>query len=95
MKLEIDSPAGDEAAAVINKLSHSTAAPADLSVAQEGQAGSTFATTQGSFMVNWTYIYNIYEATDPGFNKDIGYTRYPETVEGEPSGRRTAASGSA
>jgi len=85
MKLEINSPAGDKAAAIIDKLAHSSAAPADMSVAQEGQAGSTFATSQGSFMVNWTYIYNSYEATDPGFNKDIGYTRYPETVQGEPS----------
>jgi len=85
MKLEVDSPAGDKAAAIIEKLAHSPAAPADLSVAQEGQAGSTFATSQGSFMVNWTYIFNSYEATDPGFNKDIGYTRYPETVQGEPS----------
>ena len=85
MKLEINSPAGDKAAAIIDKLAHSSAAPADMSVAQEGQAGSTFATPQGSFMVNWTYIYNSYEATDPGFNKDIGYTRYPETVQGEPS----------
>ena len=85
MKLEINSPAGEKAAAVIEKLAHSSAAPADMSVAQEGQAGSTFATSQGSFMVNWTYIYNSYEATDPGFNKDIGYTRYPETVQGEPS----------
>ncbi len=85
MKLEINSPAGDKAAAVIEKLAHSPAAPPDLSVAQEGQAGTTFATDQGSFMVNWTYIFNNYEATDPGFNKDIGYTRYPETVQGEPS----------
>jgi trehalose/maltose transport system substrate-binding protein len=85
MKLEIDSPAGEDAAKVIEKLSHSSAAPADLSVAQEGQAGSTFGGDQGAFMVNWTYIYNSYEATDPGFNKDIGYTRYPETVQGDPS----------
>jgi len=85
MKLEINSPAGEKAAAVIEKLAHSPAAPADLSVAQEGQAGSTFATSEGSFMVNWTYIFNSYEAADPGFNKDIGYTRYPETVQGEPS----------
>ena len=85
MKLEIDSQAGEDAAAVIEKLAHSPAAPADLSVAQEGQAGSTFAGPSGAFMVNWTYIYNNYEATDPGFNKDIGYTRYPETVAGEES----------
>jgi multiple sugar transport system substrate-binding protein len=85
MKLEIDSPAGDKAAAVIEKLAHSAAAPADMSVAQEGQAGSTFGGNQGAFMVNWTYIYNSYEANNPGFNKDIGYTMYPETTAGETS----------
>src|SRR4051812_20666677 len=53
LKLEIDSPAGEDAAKVIEKLSHSAAAPADLSVAQEGQAGSTFGGPQGAFMVNW------------------------------------------
>ncbi|MFI2708409.1 extracellular solute-binding protein, partial [Nocardioides sp. CER28] len=83
LKLEVDSPAGDKAAAVIRKLAHSPAAPADLSVAQEGQAGSTFGGAQGAFMVNWTYIYNSYEAITPGFNKDIGYTMYPETVSGQ------------
>jgi multiple sugar transport system substrate-binding protein len=85
MKLEIDSPAGEKAAAIIEKLSHSAAAPADLSVAQEGQAGSTFGGKQGAFMVNWTYIYNNYEGNDPGFNKDIGYTRYPQSAAGEDS----------
>ncbi len=85
MKLEIDSKAGEDAAAVIEKLANSPAAPADLSVAQEGQAGSTFGGDSGSFMVNWTYIYNSYEATNKGFNKDIGYTRYPQTVAGEDS----------
>src|SRR3954471_15035842 len=85
MKLEVDSPAGDKAAAVIRKLAHSPAAPADLSVAQEGQAGSTFGGPQGAFMVNWTYIYNNYEATAPGFNKDIGYTLSPQTVQGQPA----------
>ncbi|GAB7005181.1 ABC transporter substrate-binding protein [Nocardioides sp. AN3] len=85
MTLEINSPAGDKAAGVIQKLSHSAAAPADLSVAQEGQAGSTFGGQQGAFMVNWTYIYNSYESITPGFNKDIGYTMYPETVQGQPA----------
>ncbi|GAA1762305.1 ABC transporter substrate-binding protein [Nocardioides hankookensis] len=85
LKLEIDSPAGEKAAAVIEKLAHSSAAPADLSVAQEGQAAGTFGGTQGAFMVNWTYIFNSYEGSNPGFNKDIGYARYPQTVEGEDS----------
>ena len=40
--LEIDSPAGEAAAKIIEKLSGSKAAPADLSVSNEGTAGATF-----------------------------------------------------
>src|SRR6478735_1074656 len=55
LTLELDSDAGKKAAAVIEKLAKSPAAPADLSVAQEGQAGGTFGSQQGAFMTNWTY----------------------------------------
>ena len=81
----VHSKAGDDAAAVIEKLAHSSAAPPDLSVSNEGTAGSTFGAPNGAFMVNWTYIYHNYDSTQPDVAKDIGYTRYPETVEGEPS----------
>jgi multiple sugar transport system substrate-binding protein len=85
LKLEIDSEAGDKAAAVIEKLAHSAAAPADLSVSTEGTAGATFGSPEGAFMNNWTYIWTNYDATQPEIKKDIGYTRYPETVQGEES----------
>lgn len=80
-KVTIDTDAGKAAAEVISKLASSKAAPSDLSVSNEGTAGATFGGDAGSFLVNWTYIYNNYEAGDPGFNKDIGYTMYP-AVEG-------------
>jgi multiple sugar transport system substrate-binding protein len=83
--IDVNSEAGDDAAAVINKLAHSPAAPPDLSVSNEGTAGTTFGSPQGSFMVNWTYIYHNYDATQPDVAKDIGYTRYPRTVPSEPS----------
>jgi multiple sugar transport system substrate-binding protein len=81
----ISSQAGDDAAKVIADLAHSKAAPPDLSVSQEGQAGSTFGSTAGAFMVNWTYIWHNYDATQPDVAKDIGFTRYPETVQGQQS----------
>ncbi len=81
--IEVDSEAGEKAAAVIDKLANSSAAPADMSVAQEGQAGATFGSPEGSFMVNWTYIFHNYDEAQPDVAKDIGYTTYPETVEGE------------
>ena len=83
--LTIDSEQGAAAAKVIEKLASSEAAPADLSVSNEGTAGSTFGGDNGSFLVNWTYIFHNYDETDPDVAKDIGYTRYPQTVEGEES----------
>jgi multiple sugar transport system substrate-binding protein len=81
----INSKAGDDAAQVIEELARSKAAPPDLSIAQEGQAGSAFGAPNGAFMVNWTYIWHNYDATQPDVAKDIGYTMYPETVQGQPS----------
>jgi multiple sugar transport system substrate-binding protein len=81
----INSQAGDDAAKVIQELAHSKAAPPDLSIAQEGQAGSAFGAANGAFMVNWTYIWHNYDATQPDVAKDIGYTMYPETVQGQTS----------
>jgi multiple sugar transport system substrate-binding protein len=83
--VSIDSQAGDDAAQVVQDLANSQAAPSDLSIAQEGQAGATFGTPEGAFMVNWTYIWHNYDETQPEVAKDIGYAMYPETVEGETS----------
>jgi multiple sugar transport system substrate-binding protein len=85
LDLTIDSEQGAEAAKIIEKLASSEAAPADLSVSNEGTAGSTFGGDNGSFLVNWTYIFHNYDETDPEVAKDIGYTRYPQTIEGEES----------
>jgi multiple sugar transport system substrate-binding protein len=85
LDLTIDSKAGEDAAKVIEELASSEAAPPDLSVSNEGTAGSTFGGDNGSFMVNWTYIFHNYDETAPEVADDIGYTRYPQTVQGEES----------
>ncbi|HYF73686.1 MAG TPA: extracellular solute-binding protein [Nocardioides sp.] len=85
LQLELDGEAAAEAAAVIEKLAGSAAAPADLSVSQEGQAGGTFGSADGAFLTNWTYIWTNYDETQPEVKEDIGYARYPQTVEGEES----------
>lgn len=82
-KVTIDSPEGEKAAQIIEKLAKSKAATADLSVSNEGTAASSFAADNGAFQINWTFIYNNYEANTPGFKKDIGYTMYPQTEEGK------------
>ena len=83
--ITISDDAGQKAAAIIEKFASSEAAPADLSVSNEGTAGSTFGSDQGSFLVNWTYIWHNYDETDPDVAKDIGYAPYPQTVEGQDS----------
>jgi multiple sugar transport system substrate-binding protein len=83
-QIDIDSDAGRQAAQVISELSSSEAAPADLSIAQEGQAASTFGGDRGAFMVNWTYILNGAGYSDEVVD-DLGWARYPRSVEGEES----------
>ncbi|OUZ11731.1 hypothetical protein BHE97_04315 [Aeromicrobium sp. PE09-221] len=91
----IDSQAGKDAAAVIQKLVDSGAAQPDLSTSNEGTSlGRMFpAEGPGSFMVNWTFVYSNYQglvgqpggpADDEAF-EDLGWARYPQTVEGEES----------
>jgi multiple sugar transport system substrate-binding protein len=99
-EVDIDSEAGKEAAGVIEKLAASPAAQGDISVSNEGTSlGRMFPPDPeapqgaGEFMVNWTFVYKNYEGligqpggpADEQEFKDLGWARYPETVEGEPS----------
>jgi multiple sugar transport system substrate-binding protein len=81
--ITIDSDAGEAAADVIQELADSAAAPADLSVSNEGTAATSFSSDSGAFMVNWTFIWNNYG--EDRLDNDIGFAAYPETVEGEES----------
>jgi len=80
--IDVDSTAGKDAAAIIHKLAHSSAAPPDLSIAQEGQSEASFAAPNGGFLTNWTYIYSAHHDAMKG---DLGYARYPRTVADQPS----------
>ncbi len=97
-KVDIDSEAGKKAAEVIKMLADSEAAQSDLSVSNEGTSlGRMFPADPsapqgaGEFMTNWTFVYKLYEGqietgeiTKKLFD-DLGYARYPATVEGEVS----------
>lgn len=86
-KIDIDSEAGRDAAEVIKELVDSGAAQPDLSVANEGTVlGPMFAPgSPGTFMVNWTFVYKNYEGSNPDQLDQLGWARYPQTVEGEES----------
>ena len=96
LDLTIDSEQGVEAAKIIEKLASSEAAPADLSVSNEGTAGSTFGGDKGSFLVNWTYIFHNYDETGPGGRQ--GHRLHPvprRRSRARSPDRPTAASASA
>ena len=84
MDVTIDSEAGEKAAAIVEKLASSSAAQSDLSVSNEGTAQGGFFADNGGFLVNWTYIFAAAGA-DEALAKDLGYTTFPATVEGEPA----------
>lgn len=86
-EIEVDSDAGRAAAEVIQQLVDSGAAQADLTVSNEGTVlGPMFAEgSPGTFMVNWTFAYKNYEETAGDQVDDLGWARYPATVEGEES----------
>lgn len=89
-QVDIDSQAGKDAAAVIQALADSDAAQPDLTVSREGTSLPFMYDDNGEFMTNWTFVYKNYE---PGDGKDftqeqfddLGFARYPRTVEGEES----------
>ena len=94
-KVTINSQAGKDAASVIKKLADSPAAQPDFTTSNEGTSlGQMFpAEGPGEFMTNWTFVYKNYEGLigkpggpkdDQGF-EDLGWARYPATVEGEES----------
>ncbi len=82
--VDIGAEAGTRAAEVVQKLADSSAAQADLSVSNEGTVLGPFAEDPGGFQVNWTFVYKNYEA-DKAVIEDVGWARYPQTVEGEES----------
>jgi multiple sugar transport system substrate-binding protein len=99
-KVDIDSDAGRKAAEVIKMLADSPAAQSDLSVSNEGTSlGRMFPKDAnapqgaGEFMVNWTFVYKNYvdavgKAGGPADEQalgDLGWARYPATVEGKES----------
>ncbi|QIG44303.1 extracellular solute-binding protein [Nocardioides anomalus] len=90
-KIDIDSDAGKDAAAVIQKLADSKAAQPDLTTSNEGTSLGQMYAGAGEFMTNWTFVYQNYKGlvdsgdiTQDDFS-DLGWARYPATVEGEDS----------
>ncbi|MBD2899476.1 Trehalose-binding lipoprotein LpqY [Actinomadura sp. RB99] len=90
-RIEIDSPAGRAAAAIVHRLATSRAASPTLSTDIEEQSRALFNGARGGFMVNWPYIWAA-DASDAkagvigkAIPSDIGWARYPKVAPGQDS----------
>lgn len=91
--IEIDSDAGRKAAEIIKQLADSDAKQPDLTTSNEGTSLGAMFDGAGEFMTNWTFVYKNYEGViggpggpeDEEAFKDLGWARYPATVEGQES----------
>lgn len=87
----VNSPAGKKAAEIVGNLARSSAAPVDLSNAQEEQARANFQSDQGGFMLNWPFVLAAArEAAEDGsldqaVVDDFGWARYPRVFPDRPS----------
>ncbi|MGI5166496.1 extracellular solute-binding protein [Spirillospora sp. CA-253888] len=89
--IDIDSPAGRQAAAVIAKLARSRAAGPTIATDDEEAARSLLNGARGGFMVNWGYIWRAEngDAKDGVIDKsipaDLGWAPYPRIAAGQES----------
>jgi len=87
----INSPEGQEAAALIREVASSDAATAALSTSGEEQARASFQLPTGGFMLNWPYVYAAFKTDvdagtlDAAVLDDIGWARYPRVKADIPS----------
>jgi multiple sugar transport system substrate-binding protein len=88
---ELDSEAGQEAARIMSTIATSEVAPPALSTAGEEESRAAFQADDGGFMVNWPYVWAAFQAgmedgsLPEDFADDVGWTRYPQVIEGEES----------
>ena len=75
----------DVAAEIVGELARSSAAPADMSTAGEEEARSVFQGDDGSFMVNWPYVY---AAAQDGGRRMARSTSRSSTTSAGPATRR-------
>ncbi len=78
-------PTAETAARIVHKLATSRAAPPGLATNKEDEARLGFESGRSSYQINYTFIYASAAELPGGFQKKIGWARYPRTVADRPS----------
>ncbi|MGH2981838.1 MAG: ABC transporter substrate-binding protein, partial [Solirubrobacterales bacterium] len=84
-EVELQRGPTEEALAAIGRFANSSAAPTNLSTSDEDSARLGFEAGDSAFMLNYTFAYASAQAEAPDIGKKMGFARYPEVVEGQPS----------
>jgi multiple sugar transport system substrate-binding protein len=84
-KVTVTDAALKKAASIIKRLATSKAAPPGLGTNKEDEARIGFESGRSDYQVNYTFIYPSAAMVAGGFQKKIGWTRYPRTEAEKPS----------
>jgi multiple sugar transport system substrate-binding protein len=82
--VRLDPAATRRAAEIIRRLATSRAAPPGLATNKEDEARLGFESGRSNYELNYTFIYAS-AGEKQGFQRRIGWARYPRTVPGRPS----------
>ena len=82
VQLGLDSAAGRDAAEIMSRIGQEKLAGAGFPTADENASMNLFASEDGSFMVNWPFVYPALSDSHPDLIDDIGWTIYPRVEEG-------------
>ena len=70
------------AAAIMHRLATSPAADASLNVTMEGQSDTAFDQGNAAFEINYPFVWDSAQKTNPTVFKQMGYASFPEVVPG-------------
>jgi len=82
VELDLDSDAGRAAAEVLQTIGQERLAGSGFPTADENASMNLFRGDDGSFMVNWPFVWPAINDSNPEIVEDIGWAIYPQMEEG-------------
>ncbi|MET3468300.1 extracellular solute-binding protein [Microbacterium sp. 1262] len=85
LELGLDSDAGRAAAEIIHRIGADGLGGPGLPTADENANMNLFQGEQGSFMVNWPFVWPAMTGADPAIADDLGWAVYPRVDADKPA----------